>query len=91
MGDADAEIVCPVWTTKTPKAAQPNLNYIGMKNIAIFPQLGASAPLNTKSEINTLQLWYNVGSHTIPLQKHHWKVTKASIIAIQKSKNILLF
>ena len=29
MGDGDAEVACPVWTTKTPKAAQPNLNYIG--------------------------------------------------------------
>ena len=44
MGDADAEVTCPVWTTKTPKAAQPNLNYIGMENIAIFPQLTVWPP-----------------------------------------------
>ena len=29
MGDGDSEVLCPAWTTKTPKAAQPNLNYIG--------------------------------------------------------------
>ena len=31
MGDGDAEVACPAWTTKTPKAAQPNLNYIGIR------------------------------------------------------------
>ena len=29
MGDGDSEVACTAWTTKMPKAAQPNLNYIG--------------------------------------------------------------
>ena len=29
MGDEDAEVACQAWTTKLPKAAQPNLNYMG--------------------------------------------------------------
>ena len=44
MGDGDAEVACPAWTTKTPKAAQPNLNYIGIKiehQCPTFPQLTA--------------------------------------------------
>ena len=38
MGDADAEIPCPIWTTKIPKAAQPNLNYIGKMYIMFVMQ-----------------------------------------------------
>ena len=29
MGDEDCEVACQAWTTKIPKAAQPNLNYMG--------------------------------------------------------------
>ena len=29
VGVGDAEVPCQAWTTKMPKAAQPNLNYTG--------------------------------------------------------------
>ena len=29
MGVKDCEMYCQPWTTRMPKAAQPNLNYIG--------------------------------------------------------------
>ena len=29
MGEDDSEVACQAWTTKIPKAAQPNLNYMG--------------------------------------------------------------
>jgi hypothetical protein len=29
MGQKDCEVYCQPWTTRMPKAAQPNLNYIG--------------------------------------------------------------
>ena len=29
IGEGDCEVGCQSWTTKMPKAAQPNLNYIG--------------------------------------------------------------
>jgi hypothetical protein len=29
MGQKDCEMYCQPWTTRMPKAAQPNLNYIG--------------------------------------------------------------
>ena len=32
MGDDDCEVPCQAWTTKIPKAAQPNLNYMGIVN-----------------------------------------------------------
>ena len=32
IGNGDCEVACQPWTTKMPKAAQPNLNYIGKYN-----------------------------------------------------------
>ena len=36
MGDEDAEVACQAWTTKLPKAAQPNLNYMGRLELNLF-------------------------------------------------------
>ena len=36
MGDEDAEVACQAWTTKLPKAAQPNLNYMGRLELNMF-------------------------------------------------------
>ena len=32
IGHHDSEVLCQAWTTKMPKAAQPNLNYTGDKD-----------------------------------------------------------
>ena len=32
MGEEDTEIPCQAWTTKLPKASQPNLNFMGRFN-----------------------------------------------------------
>ena len=69
MGDADAEVVCPVWTTKTPKAAQPNLNYIGILRFKIFifhqlrtDQLTPAAPeVQHKGSCATYSDLYSLG------------------------------
>ena len=38
MGDVEnSEIPCTPWTTRMPKYAQPNLNYIGKKKNLTFP------------------------------------------------------
>ena len=37
MGDVEnSEIPCTPWTTRMPKYAQPNLNYIGKKKNVFF-------------------------------------------------------
>ena len=50
-----------------------------VSSIAIFPQLGASAPLNTKSEINTL-------TALIQWWQPHYTITKTSLEG-EKSKH----
>jgi len=47
MGDGDGEVACTAWTTKMPKAAQPNLNYIA-------PEIQHKGMCNTASDMYSL-------------------------------------
>ena len=52
MGDGDSEVACTAWTTKMPKAAQPNLNYTGPDKQKIFIFLiSSSQPLRFSTKV----------------------------------------
>ena len=64
MGEGDGEVSCTAWTTKMPKAAQPNLNYIGLSKVKTFliMSLCVSAPeIQHKATCTTVSDMYSLG------------------------------
>ena len=65
MGDGDCEVGCTAWTTKMPKAAQPNLNYMGLRkhnNFKMKLSISISAPeIQHKSSCTSGSDMYSMG------------------------------
>ncbi|XP_023332600.1 SCY1-like protein 2 isoform X2 [Eurytemora carolleeae] len=51
IGNGDCEVACQPWTTKMPKAAQPNLNYIA-------PEIQHKSCYNSSSDMYSLGMTY---------------------------------